>query len=159
MEQFLEGHGNVIEDSSYSDSQSSLPAGGSSPHLRVLIADHRVLADALATILNRSGFFAVPAYSGRRAAQLASVMLPDVAMIELLIPGPGVLQTCERIRKYAPACRLIVTTGIPRFTLSEFSEQDRLRLGELELIRKPFHPGDAIALLGGPLPSGGLSNL
>lgn len=149
----------MIEDSSYSDSQSSLPAASSSTGLRVLIADHRVIADTLATILNRSGFFAVPAYSGKQAGQMALIMLPDVAMVELLLPGPGAIKTCMRIRKYAPACRLIITSGMPRCSLSEICEQARSKLGDFELIRKPFLAGDAIALLGGPIPSGGLPNL
>ena len=149
----------MIEDSSYSDSQRPLPAAGASPGLRVLIADDRMIADTLAIILNRSGFFAVPAYSGRQAAQLALITLPDVAIVELLLPGQGAIKTCMRIRKYAPECRLILTTGMPRGALSDFCEQARSRLGDFELIRKPFQAGDAIALLGGPIPSEGLSNL
>ncbi len=148
----------MIEDS-FSDSRSSLPVNQSCPVLRVLVADQRVIADVFSMILNRSGFFAVPAYSGKRAGQLAAIMCPDVAMIELLLPGPGVIETCAAIRKYAPACRLLITTGYPRHAIFELLEVARAELGEFEVIHKPFKPGDAIALLGGPIPPEGLSNL
>lgn len=148
----------MAEDFSH-DSKSSLPVVASSSSLRVLIADHRVIADCFAMILNRSGFFAVPTYSGKRAERLALIMQPDIAMVELLIPGPGLIETCMQIKKYVPACRLIVTTGMPRSTVSSILKNAPPELGEIELIFKPFSPADAIALLGGPIPPESLLNL
>jgi DNA-binding NarL/FixJ family response regulator len=94
--------------------------------LSVLIADdHDLFAEALTTILQLDERLEVVgrARDGREAIDLASLLQPDVVLMELQIPVlNGIEATCE-LRRAAPSCRVVIVTASP-------SADDERRAGE-----------------------------
>lgn len=80
---------------------------------RILVVDdHPLTRDALAGLLAHSGFDVCgQAASGEEAIRLAAELQPDLALLDLTMPGLHGLQTLPRLREAAPACAVVVLTA------------------------------------------------
>jgi DNA-binding NarL/FixJ family response regulator len=80
---------------------------------RILIVDdHPLTRDALAGLLAHNGFEVCgQAASGEEAIRLAAELQPDLALLDLTMPGLHGLQTLPRLREAAPACAVVVLTA------------------------------------------------
>jgi DNA-binding NarL/FixJ family response regulator len=80
---------------------------------RILIVDdHPLTRDALAGLLAHNGFDVCgQAASGEEAIRLAAELQPDLALLDLTMPGLHGLQTLPRLREAAPACAVVVLTA------------------------------------------------
>jgi two-component system NarL family response regulator len=82
--------------------------------LRVLIADdHPVVREGLAAMLEASGDFMVVAQAENAAQALALFVehRPDVALVDLRMPGGGGIAAIEAIRRKLPEARVLVLTS------------------------------------------------
>ncbi|HEY6128734.1 MAG TPA: response regulator transcription factor [Candidatus Acidoferrum sp.] len=83
------------------------------PVLRILVADdHAVVRSGLRTILNgREGWeVCAEAETGDQAVVLARKFRPDVAVLDLSMPGIGGLQAANEIKHNVPGTELVVLT-------------------------------------------------
>ncbi len=81
---------------------------------RVLIADdHAVVRAGLRALLEKNGRFRViaEAASGEEAVRLAQQHQPDVAVLDIRMPGMSGIDACSRIVKSVPNCRVIMLTS------------------------------------------------
>jgi two-component system nitrate/nitrite response regulator NarL len=80
---------------------------------RVLIVDdHPLTRDALSGLLAHNGFEVCgAAASGEEAIRLAGELQPDLALLDLTMPGLDGLQTLPRLRAAAPGCAVVVLTA------------------------------------------------
>ena len=84
----------------------------SSP-LRVLIADdHRLMREGTAALLAADAGIEVVglASGGREAVELATQLKPDVALLDLGMPGVDGLEACAAIRARLPEVRVLMLT-------------------------------------------------
>lgn len=84
--------------------------------IRILIADdHQVLRDGLARLLGLEEDFAVVALvgDGQAAVEQAVSLRPDVALLDILMPGVDGVEATRRIKAAAPEVGVIVLTGHP----------------------------------------------
>lgn len=83
--------------------------------IRVLLAeDHGVVRGALTALLNLTGDIEVVAETDRgdKVVPRALASAPDVAVIDIEMPGiDGVEATC-RLRRIMPSCRVLILTGL-----------------------------------------------
>jgi len=82
--------------------------------MRVLIADDdRDSVDAYVLFMEGSGIDVDAAYDGATALEIASRQLPDVAVLDLGMPGMNGLELCRRLRELDPARRMkiVALTG------------------------------------------------
>ncbi len=94
--------------------------------IRVLLADdHAILRAGLRMLLDAQPDMAVVAEAsdGEEALQRAAASRPDVAIVDLTMPGLSGVETLERLRREVPATRLLVLTmhddpGYARLTLA-----------------------------------------
>jgi DNA-binding NarL/FixJ family response regulator len=79
---------------------------------RVLIADdHRMFREALVAVLPRSEFEVVAeAANGRDAISQASRHQPDVALIDITMPGLNGVDTTREVLRASPATRVLMLT-------------------------------------------------
>jgi DNA-binding NarL/FixJ family response regulator len=81
--------------------------------IRILLADdHAVLRTGLRMLIGSQRDLEVvgEASGGDEAVRKATTLRPDVALVDISMPGTGGIKAIERIRQAAPATRILVLT-------------------------------------------------
>jgi DNA-binding NarL/FixJ family response regulator len=80
---------------------------------RVLLADdHHVLRQGLKGLLEQRGFTVVAeAADGRTAVELAKALRPDVALLDILMPGLNGVDAAHEIAAACPGVSIVLLTG------------------------------------------------
>jgi len=81
--------------------------------LRVLIADdHRMFREGLKTVLNSSKEFDVvgEASDGQDAVRLARKLQPDLALLDITMPGLNGVDAAREVRRAAPKAKVLMLT-------------------------------------------------
>ena len=105
----------------------------------ILVADdNRVVRDLIVFRLERSGYRVVAAGDGAEALRIARDQLPDLAILDVMMPNLTGVEVTERIRADE------ATSHIPVILLTaRVQEVDITRgfdAGADDYIRKPFNP-------------------
>jgi DNA-binding NarL/FixJ family response regulator len=82
--------------------------------IRILIADdHSVVRTGLKALLERQGHFRVvaEAATGEESVEAAKMHRPDVAVMDIRMPGISGIEACRRIVAEVPGCRIIMLTS------------------------------------------------
>lgn len=118
-------------------SKSITTASGAKPRVLV-VEDEQDLQDLLRYNLTREGMDVTCADSGERALEIARQKLPDLILLDLMLPGVDGLNVCRTLKNEA------ATAGIPVVMLTAKGEEADivvgLELGADDYIPKPFSP-------------------
>lgn len=114
---------------------------GSAPatrYLRILIIeDERGLTDVLEYNLKREGYETIVAHDGQEGLRKAQTLLPDMILLDVMLPGVSGLDVCRELRSSDR------TRDIPIIIISAKSEEtDQIvgfSLGADDYVTKPFH--------------------
>ncbi len=82
--------------------------------LRILLADdHDLVRLGLQSIIEKQNGWKIcaTATNGRDAVTLAKKHLPDIAILDMAMPGLDGLEATRQIRKGAPQCEILIFTG------------------------------------------------
>jgi DNA-binding NarL/FixJ family response regulator len=82
--------------------------------IRILIADdHSVVRAGLKALLEHQGHFRVVAEAGtgEEAIRLAKEQRPDVAVLDIRMPGVSGIDACRQIVEALPSCKVIMLTS------------------------------------------------
>src|SRR3954469_4122201 len=102
---------------------SSDPRGGVAPRRKILVVDDNVDArEALARLLEIAGHEVFQAGDGPGGLEEASRARPDVAIVDIGLPGMNGFEVARRLKTGAPTLRLIALTG--------YGQGDHRRLGD-----------------------------
>lgn len=85
--------------------------------IRVLLADDQSLVrGALAALLSLEGDISVVAEAGDGEAAVAAARehTPDVALLDIEMPGMDGIEATEALRRAVPACRVLIVTTFGR---------------------------------------------
>ena len=121
--------------------------------IKVLLADdHSIVRAGLRRIVEESGQMEViaEAADGREAIDQVHKALPDVAVIDISMPGLDGLATGRTLREMSPALPVILMSG---YLDQEFTSQ-LAEMGLSAFIRKPFKTQDLARKLQEVLVSG-----
>lgn len=107
--------------------------------IRVLIADdHAVVREGVRHVLGAEHGFDVvgEACNGDEAVTLATSLAPDVAVLDISMPGTSGLQAARQIREQVPGCRVLV------LSIHDHAEyvQQSARAGAQGYLRKDSSP-------------------
>jgi two-component system phosphate regulon response regulator PhoB len=109
----------------------------------LLVEDERDIADLVRYHVEKAGMRFVHAADGGAALRLARAERPDVALLDLMLPGLDGLEVCRQLRRDA------VTRRLPIIMLTARGEEvDRvvgLELGADDYVVKPFSPRELLA--------------
>src|SRR5262252_2051479 len=108
--------------------------------LVLIVEDEPVLARAIATFLERHGLATVTAGSGEDALRLAEETSPDVAVVDIRLPGIDGLEVLREFRADSPGRQVIVTTA----HASVASALEAMKLGAFDYLTKPVDIDKAI---------------
>jgi DNA-binding response OmpR family regulator len=108
---------------------------------RVLIVeDDQTVAEVVTRYLEREGFAVESVSDGHEALVRADAQLPDLVVLDIMLPGLDGLEVCRRLRSRAPIPVVMLT--------ARGSEEDRvvgLDLGADDYVAKPFSPRELTA--------------
>lgn len=80
-------------------------------HKIILAEDHQIVRQGLKTLLEQAGFdVAGEAQDGREAVQLAKVLRPDVAVLDLAMPKLNGLLAARKLLKVSPQTKSVLLT-------------------------------------------------
>jgi len=111
----------------------------------IVVDDEHVIADTLATILNRAGYEATAVYTGRQAVDLARVTKPDLIVSDVIMPDMNGIEAAIVIREMLPSCKVLLFSG--QAATADLLENARASGHEFEILAKPIHPQDLLAKL------------
>jgi DNA-binding response OmpR family regulator len=111
--------------------------------LALVVDDEPKNLQVVGALLRSRGFRVAVATSGARAIELARQSLPDVILLDVMMPTMDGFETCRRLK------RDLRTAGIPiLFLTARAGSEDAVegfRVGGADYIRKPFHADELVA--------------
>ena len=113
------------------------------PATVLLVEDERDIADLVRYHVEKAGMRFIHAADGGTALRLARAEQPDVALLDLMLPGLDGLEVCRQLRREAATRRLPIIMLTARG-----DEVDRvvgLELGADDYVVKPFSPRELLA--------------
>jgi CheY-like chemotaxis protein len=119
---------------------------GTNRQTRILVADDDpVILRLLQVNFNLEGYEVHTATRGEEALDKAKEHLPDVILLDVMMPGVDGWEVCRRLKEDE------ATAAIPVIFLSaRAQDQDRRRgyeLGVVAYVTKPFDPGELIEVV------------
>ncbi len=112
--------------------------------MRILVVDDLVKnLQVVGTILRNEKYHVMPATSGPQALERIQAQLPDLVLLDLMMPEMDGLEVCRRI-KADPA-----TAAVPVIFLTASNEMEHLfkgfEAGAVDYLIKPFNPSELLA--------------
>lgn len=101
--------------------------------------DDATVSEVVVGYLNRAGFDVDVAADGPAAVAMAAVRVPDLVVLDLMLPGMDGLEVCRRIRDNGPIPVVMLT--------ARGDEEDRilgLEVGADDYVTKPFSPRELV---------------
>jgi phosphoserine phosphatase RsbU/P len=109
----------------------------------LVVDDNPVNLEVLEAIFIQEGFGVIKAEGGVEAKDRACAELPDLILLDIMMPGEDGFETCSKL-KSDPA-----TTDIPVIFISAVDDVHEkvkgLKLGAVDYITKPFEPAEVLA--------------
>ena len=120
---------------------AAAPSGIDDAPLRVLVVDDdAMVAEVVATYLQRAGLAVSRAASGTQALELVAAWVPDLVVLDLTLPDLDGLAVCQRIRVHRPNLPVVILTA-------RGDEDERvlgLQTGADDYVTKPFSPRELV---------------
>lgn len=110
------------------------------PQTILVVDDDRHIVQLVSLYLTKAGYTVVPAYSGSEALRKVRECMPDLILLDIMLPGPDGLEICRSLRPL---------NDVPIVMLSargaEIDKVTGLQFGADDYITKPFHPAELVA--------------
>ena len=108
---------------------------------RILVVDDDVaLAEMISIVLRGEGYTPVQAFDGAQALAAIEEALPDLVLLDVMLPGLDGIEVCSRIRE---------TSGVPIIMLTAKGDTTDvvrgLESGADDYVVKPFNPKELVA--------------
>ncbi len=109
--------------------------------IHILLADDdRDLAEGLSWYLEAEGFRVTVAHDGRDALDSFRASRPDVAILDIMMPGIDGVRLCEAIRQESDAFIMMLSARD-----GEIDKVRALTKGADDYVTKPFHAAEIVA--------------
>jgi CheY-like chemotaxis protein len=115
----------------------------------LIIDDEATIADTLALIFSSSGYEAKTAYSAEQALETLEDWRPNLAIIDVVLPGMNGIEFAIFLKASYPDCQFLLFSGQPG---TSGLLEDAKKKGHLfEILAKPLHPTYMLATVAGML--------
>ncbi len=104
------------------------------PPLVLIVEDETILGDSISTYLGRHAYATTVARSGEDGVRLAGEASPDVAVVDIRLPGMDGLEFLRKVREVSPATEVIMMTA----HASVASAVEAMKLGAFDYLTKPL---------------------
>ncbi len=107
----------------------------------LVVDDNELLRERLARALRQRGFEVRTAGNYDEAMVMAREESPEMAVVDLKMPGKGGMELLRDLKELDPATRVVMLTGFGSIA----NAVDAMRLGAINYISKPADADDVIA--------------
>lgn len=107
----------------------------------LVVDDDEVFRNQLGRVLERRGLDAHTAGDFDEAMRVAEKTCPDMATVDLRMPGPDGLELVEALADACPDCEIVVLTGYGSIATAI----DAVKLGAINYVQKPVDADDLLA--------------
>jgi two-component system sensor histidine kinase/response regulator len=126
------------------NSDPSLPANSGTARGVVLVVDDQLKnIQIVGTILTKEGYEVIPATSGAQALQRTAARLPDLVLLDVVMPEMDGFEVCRRLRDHPD------TSDLPVIFVSAANDAETivrgLEAGGMDYITKPFNKAELLA--------------
>lgn len=104
----------------------------------IVVDDEPIIADTLVNILEGEGHDALAVSHGESAVKWAKLVLPDVIISDVIMPGMDGIETAKAIMKVLPKCRIILFSG--QAASVDLLAKARAEGYSFEVLAKPINP-------------------
>ena len=112
--------------------------------LKILLADDSMTAQNMGKkILADAGYVVVAVSNGAQAVKKIASEKPDLAVLDVFMPGYTGLEVCERVKKAQETAHIPVLLTVGK--MEPFKAEEGTRAGADGLIVKPFEASDLLA--------------
>jgi CheY-like chemotaxis protein len=84
----------------------------------LIVDDDRTIADTLALIFSSGGYETQTAYTAEQAIEIVAEWLPDLAIIDVVLPQTNGIDLAILLTAQCPACRLMLSPASRSLSLS-----------------------------------------
>lgn len=108
--------------------------------LALVVDDDVMVRDVVTRYLDRSGCLVQVAGDGEQAMHAVAGRVPDIVILDLMLPRLGGLEVCRRLRRQSADLPIVMLTALGE-------EEDRvlgLELGADDYVTKPFSPRELV---------------
>src|SRR5260370_9730488 len=108
----------------------------------LVVDDDRDIADIIGYSLRKEGHRPILAHSGEEALALAERSLPDLVVLDVMLPGLSGFEVCRKLRERGPVPVILLT--------ARGEEADRvwgLHLGADDYVTNPFSHRKLLGLI------------
>jgi len=109
----------------------------------LLVEDNQGLLETLADVLVSAGMEVVKAIDATAAFGLLAQGRYDVAVVDMVMPGPSGVDVVRKLKEFSPTTRIIICTA---YYDSQLLPEARA-LGVDQTVQKPADPAALIALI------------
>jgi DNA-binding response OmpR family regulator len=104
----------------------------------LVVEDEPSIADTLGIILSTRGYQSPVAYSAENAIEVIANWSPDLAIVDVMLPGMNGIDFSIIVKSNYPDCRILLFSGEPD---TAALLQDAYKKGHhFEILPKPLHP-------------------
>ena len=104
----------------------------------LIVEDEKIVADTLGQILSTHGYEVRVTYSAESALEVISQWLPEVAILDVMLPKMNGIELAVVLQDTHPACHLLLFSGQP--SVEALMQQARSEGHAFEILAKPVHP-------------------
>lgn len=109
--------------------------------VRVLVVeDDPAISQLVASYLEREGFTVEVVGDGETGVERTRSLLPDIVVLDLMLPGMDGVEVCRQIRTFSDAYVVMLTARI-----EEIDRLIGLSVGADDYLTKPFSPRELVA--------------
>ena len=106
-----------------------------------LADDEKNIRDLIATFLKQEGFAVTAFMDGETLLEACKRALPDLVILDVMMPGADGLSVCSHLRKLHPQLPILIVSAED----SPFDRVTGLTLGSDDYLVKPFLPLELVA--------------
>lgn len=104
----------------------------------LIVDDEPTISDTLALIFASSGYEAKATYSAEQALEMLEDWRPDLAVIDVVLPGMNGIEFAIFLKASYPAVQFLLFSGQPG--TSGLLDEARRKGHLFEILAKPLHP-------------------
>jgi DNA-binding NtrC family response regulator len=109
----------------------------------LVVDDEQIIADSLRLIFLTNGYEALSAYSAEEATEIIVEWLPDLIIIDVILPGMNGIELAVVVSQQFPNCRVLLFSG--QATTADLLTDAANRGHRFEILAKPVHPNEMLA--------------